>query len=144
MNSKFPILSFLSFLLRFIGWMTVLSGVVYIGSQYVTKQNMLNQAAGMELAVGIAAIIIGLMIAAIGESIGVLFAIEENTRGVTTIQGSTKKIAANQKNTKIMTTNLDTGLDDLECDIPVERDANSIKINQHIDYTDKFLDKFSE
>lgn len=29
-----------------------------------------------------------------------------------------------------------------ECDIPIERDANSIKVNPKVDYTDKFTDKF--
>lgn len=37
----------------------------------------------------------------------------------------------------------DTESEIFECDKPIERDANSIRVNQKVDYTDKFSDKFA-
>ncbi len=84
MNTRFPVLSFISSLLRLIGWMAVLIGAAYGGYQGIIEPNQPSHAFTpsdlMELGGGVAAIVVGLIIAATGESIGVLFAIEENTR----------------------------------------------------------------
>ena len=90
MNTKFPVLSFVSSLLRFIGWIAVLAGIAYIGYQVVElnqhghKITITPPELIMKFGSGMAAIVAGLIIAAIGESIGVLFAIEKNTRKIVT------------------------------------------------------------
>jgi hypothetical protein len=42
------------------------------------------------------------------------------------------------------TNNSNTEPEIFECDIPIERDANSININQQVDYTDNFMNKFTK
>lgn len=81
LNRRFPLLSFVSVLMRVIGWLYLLPGLlfwlVFIIS-YFTRS-----AAGMlplQVAAVAFATVFGLLLVAGGESIGVLFSIEDNTR----------------------------------------------------------------
>lgn len=67
MNKRFPVLSAISSILRFFGWAIALIGSIYFLSQKSYGFIVLN-------------VVTGLFVVAFGESIGVLFAIEENTR----------------------------------------------------------------
>ncbi len=69
MNKRFLVLSFIAKLLWGLGWIIAVGGIVY----------------GLEerrigLLIGIVVLALGLFIVAVSEIIGVLFAIEENTR----------------------------------------------------------------
>jgi hypothetical protein len=81
MNRRFPLLSAVSVLMRVIGWLYLLSGLLFwlvIIVSYFTRG-----AAGMPplgVAAAAFATVFGLLLVAAGESIGVLFAIEDNTR----------------------------------------------------------------
>ncbi len=78
LNSRFPVLSFISLLLRVIGWIVVVVGIWIIlkdasnwkDGHYFVRSIM---SGGVPTLTGVAFV-------AIGEIIGVLFAIEENTR----------------------------------------------------------------
>jgi cytochrome c biogenesis protein CcdA len=78
MNERFPILSVVSFFLRIAGWGAVIGGsayaiITFIGTDFDGWLPVIG---------GIAFSLWGLVIVALGESIGVLFAIEENTRRI--------------------------------------------------------------
>jgi uncharacterized membrane protein len=75
MNSKFPVLSTISGLLRIIGLGSIVCVIVYDAVN-------LSSITGNGVAMSVAVIVLALVVTAIGESIGVLFAIEENTRKV--------------------------------------------------------------
>src|SRR5438067_1501916 len=81
MNRRFPVLSVVSVLMRIIGWLHLVLGLLFwlvLAVNYFT-----TRAAGMpplHIAAGAFATVFGLLLVAAGESIGVLFAIEDNTR----------------------------------------------------------------
>jgi len=88
MNARFPVLSILSLLLRLIGGIDIVASVAiavvltnqafFSGNQPIGPYTMLITMASILGAVFSA--IFGLVLVAIGETIGVLFAIESNTR----------------------------------------------------------------
>lgn len=85
MNSKFPVLSFISSAFKFFGWIIAVGGFGYaiVAGVYEPNQagHSFNPSSdGLDIAFGSIGLIIGLVSIAIGEIIGVLFAIEENTR----------------------------------------------------------------
>ncbi len=84
MNDDFPVLSFVSFLLKFVGWIVFISGVVlaFYSGLFEPKQpgHYFGTTNMMQLGGCAILIILGLISTAIGEIIGVLFAIELNTR----------------------------------------------------------------
>jgi hypothetical protein len=84
MNTRFPVLSLISVLLRLVGWLVVVGAVVYLIVNVVIEPSQAGHRWGpgnaMSLLTGGAATLLGLMIVALGEVVGVLFAIEENTR----------------------------------------------------------------
>jgi len=84
MNNRFPILSFVSMLLKFFGWLFVVIGILYaVGKGIIVPMNSgghFDLGDLLSISTGFGLTISGLIIAAIGEIIGVLFAIEENTR----------------------------------------------------------------
>jgi hypothetical protein len=81
MNRRFPLLSIVSVLMRVIGWLHLLPGLlfwlIFIISYFT------HSPAGtrpLDVAAGAFATVFGLLLVAAGESIGVLFSIEDNTR----------------------------------------------------------------
>jgi hypothetical protein len=84
MNRKFPVLSFVSLLLRIVGWTVVLGAAIYLIINVVIEPSQSGHRFGpgnvLNLLIGSAAALVGLITVAIGEAVGVLFAIEENTR----------------------------------------------------------------
>src|SRR4051794_26507605 len=80
MNNRFPLLSFISGLLRFVGFTFALAGVVtaFIGLFSLFDSN--SRPALAYFVVAGSLIVNGLVSVATGELIGVLFAIENNTR----------------------------------------------------------------
>ena len=81
MNPRFPLLSVIAMVMRVVGWLYLLPGLLFwllVIINYFT-----HSGAGVGLLfVGIAtfATIFGLFLVAAGESIGVFFAVEDNTR----------------------------------------------------------------
>ena len=73
MNSKFPVLSAVSTLLRVLGWLASVGGIIVIYAAFSDGE----RSAAL---VGVGIVLSGLVVVAFGESIGVLFAIEKNTR----------------------------------------------------------------
>lgn len=73
MNSRFPVLSSVATIIRVLGWLTSAGGVLWILGAIQDGKNP-------AVAAGVGVVILGLLVVAFGESIGVLFAIEENTR----------------------------------------------------------------
>ena len=84
MNEKFPVLSFISIVLKIVGWIVVIPGVYFALYQGIIEPNQPGHhfATGdfIELGMGCLLTLFGLAAAALGEIIGVLFAIELNTR----------------------------------------------------------------
>lgn len=76
--NNFPVLSFVSQLLRVLGWIVVVIGLIAAIVGFANPGFMGNRFAGM--VPGLGAAVSGLVVVAVGESIGVLFAIEANTR----------------------------------------------------------------
>ncbi len=74
MNSKFPVLSSLATVIRVLGWLTSFGGALWI---LIAVQEGKTTPV---MALGAGVVILGLLVVAFGESIGVVFAIEENTR----------------------------------------------------------------
>jgi hypothetical protein len=100
MNKRFPVLSIISILLRVAGWiLTIVSAVLIVNAglglfSAMTASYASNGLLSLEpllgpIAVGIAilwfatavfGVVLGLITVAFGEIIGVIFAIEDNTR----------------------------------------------------------------
>lgn len=86
MNEKFPLLSTVSLVLRFVGVLILLVGLylaVYEGIiEPLMPGHHYSSGDAMELGGGLLLTVISLVAVAFGEIIGVLFAIEANTRAV--------------------------------------------------------------
>lgn len=84
MNNKFPLLSTVSVVLRYAGVLILLVGLYLAVYQGIIEPLMPGHRFAsddfMELGGGLLLTIIGLVAVAFGEIIGVLFAIEANTR----------------------------------------------------------------
>ena len=80
-NDRFPLLSFVSALLRFFGWLLFAGGIICLG---LILTQLVSDLRGLGLIVtvpgAVVGVFLGLMLVAVGEIIGVLFAIEANTR----------------------------------------------------------------
>lgn len=77
----FPVLTFVSQLLRTAGWLLVVGGLLFAVVAGLLQPNEPGRQRDMlELVAGGLAAFLGLIIVAVGESVGVLFAIESNTR----------------------------------------------------------------
>lgn len=77
-NHYFPVLSVISILLRVLGWFSVISGVL---SLFIVLSLVIGDSEkGIFLISSAVSVLSGLVAVAIGEVIGVLFAIEANTR----------------------------------------------------------------
>lgn len=81
MNNRFPLLTFISGLLRFFGSCVVLCGVV-VGIYGFSERASIPLALCLPGAALL--VIVGLLAIAFGELIGVFFAIEDNTRATVT------------------------------------------------------------
>ncbi|MCH7959710.1 MAG: hypothetical protein IID08_06250 [Candidatus Hydrogenedentes bacterium] len=84
MNEKFPVLSTVSSILKLVGWFGVFAGALYAVYEGVIEpflpEHMFGGEDFLQLVVGCGVGVIGLITVAFSEVIGVLFAIEENTR----------------------------------------------------------------
>lgn len=84
MNKRFPVLSTVSALLRVVGWLLVVGGVLYAAYEGIIEPNLPNHWFGgqdlLQLVSGLGLGLTGPLTVAFSEIIGVLFAIEENTR----------------------------------------------------------------
>lgn len=85
MNSRFPLLSFVSLVMRFVGWTLVLVGSYFGVWEGMIEPNLPNHRFTIpgdleQLLGGVLALWFGLVAVVMGEVIGVLFAIEANTR----------------------------------------------------------------
>ncbi len=78
MNS-FPVLKFVSTALAFLGWLVVVAGVLIAVAAMIVGDAFFFGRFGGVLA-GVIVVFGGLVGVALGESIGVLFSIEANTR----------------------------------------------------------------
>jgi len=85
MNTRFPLLSVVSKIMRFVGGLLVLAGLYYFIYEGLIEPRLPGHHFDpddlVELLCGIAGVVVGFGTVAAGELIGVLFAIEENTRG---------------------------------------------------------------
>lgn len=84
MNKRFPVLSMVSILLKVFGWVVVVAGILYGAYEGVIEpiqpgHRFVNEDA-LQLMSGLVLSLIGLLTVAFSEVIGVLIAIEENTR----------------------------------------------------------------
>lgn len=86
----FPVLSFVSQLLKVLGWIVVVVGLIGAISGLAMGQSFFGGRLASALP-GLSAAVTGLVVVAVGESIGVLFAIEANTRAAAE---RTKELAA--------------------------------------------------
>lgn len=79
-------MSFLSVVLRLVGGLVLLIGIYYAVYEGMIEPNKpghsFSSEDAMQLGSGLIAVIIGLAAVAFGEIIGVLFAIESNTRAI--------------------------------------------------------------
>ncbi|MFA6244797.1 MAG: hypothetical protein WC655_27885 [Candidatus Hydrogenedentales bacterium] len=84
MNKRFPLLSLVSVVLRALGLLTTLVGLYYVLYEGIIEPNLPNHvfapSDATEMAGGFVGLLAGLALIAFGEIIGVLFAIEANTR----------------------------------------------------------------
>lgn len=84
MNPRFPVLSIVSKLLRKFGWAAVALACFYGVKEGIVEPllpgHRFAEHDAFQFVSGLAGAIVGLIIVAWGEIIGVLFAIEENTR----------------------------------------------------------------
>lgn len=82
MIKKFPVLSFISILLRLLGYLVILPslGLVWAGGIQPAMADNFGPENLYQLAGGVVGLFIALWLIAFGEIIGVLFAIEANTR----------------------------------------------------------------
>ena len=86
MNKKFPVLSTVSSMMKFVGWLFVIIGIAYAGYEGIYEPNLprhsFNPGDLIQLISGLGVGLFGLITVALSEVIGVLFAIEENTRTI--------------------------------------------------------------
>jgi hypothetical protein len=86
MNKRFPVLSIISILIRIFGWLVLIGGLFVAIYQGIIEPNLEGHSFGnrdlYELVAGISAFLIGIILIALGELVGVLFAIEGNTRKI--------------------------------------------------------------
>lgn len=83
MMDKFPILTLLSQLLRFFGWFVVVAGLIlFVGSVGASEHSVLGNMRIVGIVGSTVVVGNGLILVVVGEAIGVLFAIEHNTRRV--------------------------------------------------------------
>ena len=84
MGPNFPVLTFVSKMLRYFGFVVFICGLAYalIAGllEPLLPRHSYAISDAIEFAAGIAICLFGLITIALGESIGVLFAIEKNTR----------------------------------------------------------------
>ena len=93
--NPFPVLTFVSRLLRGLGWLVTVAGALYGVIMGIIEPLLPQHRYGVsdvfDCLVGVAIAIVGIGIVAYGELIGVAFAIEANTRraadSVATLQG---------------------------------------------------------
>ncbi|HAR65040.1 MAG TPA: hypothetical protein DCR55_02345 [Lentisphaeria bacterium] len=88
MNSKFLILSLISLLLKILGWLIICLGAYVAIAHGLLAQEpqvtLVGESSVLSIGAGSFLILTGLLSAAFGEIIGVLFSIELNTRTVHT------------------------------------------------------------
>ena len=84
MNNKFPVLSFVSVVYRIFGFLLLIASLYYFLYEGIVEPRLPNHHFGetdlVELLGGLLGCIVSLGLVATGEVIGVLFAIEKNTR----------------------------------------------------------------
>ena len=82
LNTKFPVLSTISILLRIVGWIIILGAIVFTFYKIVPTSSgqRFTSSDWMQLVTGLSIAMVGLVGVAFGEIVGVFFAIEENTR----------------------------------------------------------------
>lgn len=84
MNNKFPVLSFVSVVYRIFGFLLLLASLYYVLYEGIIEPRLPNHCFAdtdlFELLGGLIGCIVSLGLVATGEVIGVLFAIEKNTR----------------------------------------------------------------
>lgn len=84
MNTKFPVLTTVSTVLGVTGWLVIIAGVLYAVYEGIVEPHQPGHSFGagdvIEIAIGMILAVGGLIVVAFSEVIGVLFAIEENTR----------------------------------------------------------------
>jgi len=105
MNEKFPLLSTVSLLIRILGALVLFVGLYYAVQEGIMEPNQSGHSFGsedaMQLGGGLLLTLVGLGAIAFGEIIGVLFAIESNTRETTKLlsppssTGSSRRSKAN-------------------------------------------------
>ena len=83
--NKFPVLSFVSNMLKLFGWLSVIIGLIAFVGPFIGLGFTRDLGIGGPIValVGLLMVGYGFGTIAIGESVGVLFAIEENTRDTT-------------------------------------------------------------
>ena len=83
-SNTFPLHTFLSRSLRIVGWLAVALGVVYCVAFGIVEPILHNHRFSPEnafnLASGLAVAVAGVVLAWFGEALGVIYAIEANTR----------------------------------------------------------------
>lgn len=84
MNNKFPVLSFVSVVYRIFGFLLLIASLYYFLYEGIVEPRLPNHCFAdtdlFELLGGLLGCIVSLGLVATGEVIGVLFAIEKNTR----------------------------------------------------------------
>lgn len=83
-SNPFPVLTFLSRLLRGLGWLVTIAGALYAVITGVIEpllpQHRYGAGDAFDFLVGAGVAVVGISLVAYGELIGVAFAIEANTR----------------------------------------------------------------
>ena len=84
MNNRFPVLSIISICLKALGWFAVIYGLYFFVYEGLIEPHLEGHSFSpqdrLQIIQGLSIFVSGLITAAVGEIIGVLFAIEENTR----------------------------------------------------------------
>lgn len=89
MNSRFPVLSVFSVVLRVLGWLVLAGGIISSLIQIADLMKCLPNNCSVNipwLIQNVALLVMGAITVVIGEAIGVVFAIEGNTRRLVEIQ----------------------------------------------------------
>lgn len=90
LNKRFPVLSLASIILRLIGALMFIGGVLGFIASYAGRQSP----NAIDLLISAAVAIVGLILVVMGEMIGVAFAIEANTRQLWPIEKNTRESQA--------------------------------------------------